>query len=127
MLAPQLLGALRGKNPAAAWDAGEEAKRYREEAEWALRWQRVPEAIVALDAAWALGLRLARLSLPRMITCGPGWSSPAACWFSVTAAGVVCGRFRKPGLPLPSLPSRAGAALGFWKVVEPRGFEPLTS
>jgi hypothetical protein len=54
-LAPQLLAALKTKSPALEWNSRAEAQRYFEEANWALRWKMLREAVTALEAAWALG------------------------------------------------------------------------
>lgn len=45
-------------NPMApTWDAADEARRYYDEGQWALRWGSYAEAETAADSAWALGKR----------------------------------------------------------------------
>lgn len=51
----------------ATWRVEGEARAFLEEARWALRWQMLPEAKAAADAAWSLGLQDLDSAITRLL------------------------------------------------------------
>ena len=54
-LAARVDEAIKIGSPAPPWNAAEEAARYYDEGQWALKWQAFPQAQQASEAAWSLG------------------------------------------------------------------------
>ncbi|HYG22654.1 MAG TPA: EF-hand domain-containing protein [Verrucomicrobiae bacterium] len=64
-LAEQIVGKL-SLSSMPAWSPAEEAARFVEEAEWALKWELFSDAQAAAESAWALGKRDLRTALVRV-------------------------------------------------------------
>jgi hypothetical protein len=128
-LVSRILSALHRQSTVATWSPDNEAKRYEEEAAWALRWKVWPEAYVAADSAYALGLRtesvvsikmralMEQAHTPNTFVYEPRWRSwvtdeSAARWVFDPVRN--CGWNEQP--PLPQVAPNALEALELFRL-----------
>lgn len=71
-LTAKVTAALKISPTAREWNAADEAAKYYDEAQWALRWGVYAEAESAADSAWALGMKQADCAALRINSCLAG-------------------------------------------------------
>ncbi|HUS36675.1 MAG TPA: hypothetical protein VM680_15095 [Verrucomicrobiae bacterium] len=86
-VATNLLQRVQRSASTPSWNPASEARAYREEAEWALRWEMWPEAIAAADAAWSLGAQDLESATTRLLAYARAGHQYNWRWSGITIDG----------------------------------------